>query len=90
MRKFFIMIIMLFVLLAGCKSTLQSNKVKVAFWHGLSGPLGDTLNEMIREFNHTHKDIEVIANPISSYTALSQKLMASIQAKKTARYCSGF
>lgn len=82
MRKFFIMIIMLFVLLAGCKSALQSNKVKVAFWHGLSGPLGDTLNEMIREFNHTHKDIEVIANPISSYTALSQKLMASIQAKK--------
>ncbi len=80
MRKFFIAILMLIVLLAGCKSSVQSNKVKVIFWHGISGPLGETLNNMIGEFNKTHKDIEVIANPISSYNALSQKLMASIQA----------
>jgi len=82
MRKLFILAITIFVLLAGCKSALQSEKVKITFWHGLSGPLGDTLNEMIREFNRTHKNVEVITNPISSYTALSQKLMASIQAKK--------
>ncbi|HOT40470.1 MAG TPA: hypothetical protein PKV08_04555 [Candidatus Syntrophosphaera thermopropionivorans] len=80
MRKFFIAVLMLIVLLAGCKSSVQSNKVKVIFWHGISGPLGETLNNMISEFNKTHKDIEVIANPISSYNALSQKLMASIQA----------
>lgn len=82
MRKLIILIIIVLTLLAGCKSALQSNKVKVTFWHGLSGPLGDTLNQMIREFNRTHDDIEVVANPISSYAALSQKLMASIQAKK--------
>ncbi|MEN6445791.1 MAG: ABC transporter substrate-binding protein [Candidatus Cloacimonas sp.] len=82
MRKLIAVILMIFILLAGCKSALQSNKVRVTFWHGLSGPLGDTLNKMVREFNKTHKDVEVIANPISSYTALSQKLMASIQAKK--------
>lgn len=82
MRKLIFLIIIVLTLLAGCKSALQSNKVKVTFWHGLSGPLGDTLNEMIREFNRTHEDIEVVANPISSYAALSQKLMASIQAKK--------
>jgi len=82
MRRFIIILIVLAVLFGGCGKAIQSNKVKVTFWHGLSGPLGDTLSEMIREFNRTHKDIEVLANPISSYAALSQKLMASIQAKK--------
>ncbi len=82
MRKLLFLLTLVVVLLTSCKSALQSDKVKVTFWHGLSGPLGDTLNEMIREFNRTHDDVEVVANPISSYTALSQKLMASIQAKK--------
>lgn len=82
MRRFIIILIALAVLFGGCGKAIQSDKVKITFWHGLSGPLGDTLNAMIREFNRTHKDVEVIANPISSYTALSQKLMASIQAKK--------
>ncbi len=46
----------------------------------LLDPLGETLNNMISEFNKSSlKDIEVIANPISSYNALSQKLMASIK-----------
>jgi multiple sugar transport system substrate-binding protein len=34
------------------------------------------------EFNRTHKDIEIITNPISSYTALSQKLSAALQVGK--------
>lgn len=82
MRKCIIILIAMAVLFGGCGKTIQSRKVRINFWHGLSGPLGDTLNAMIQEFNRTHKDIEVISNPISSYTALSQKLMASIQAKK--------
>lgn len=82
MRRILSLLILIALLLGGCGKVMQSSKTKVTFWHGLSGPLGDTLNEMIREFNRTHADIEVIANPISSYAALSQKLMASIQAKK--------
>lgn len=82
MRRLVIALIMISLLLGACGKTLTSSKTKVTFWHGLSGPLGDTLNEMIREFNRNHDDIEVVANPISSYTALSQKLMASIQAGK--------
>ena len=68
MRKLIILLVIVLTIFAGCKSTLKSDKVKVTFWHGLSGPLGDTLNEMIREFNRTHTDVEVVANPISSYT----------------------
>ena len=82
MRRIYFLLLLISILMSGCGKTLTSSKTKVTFWHGLSGPLGDTLNEMIREFNRTHDDIEVVANPISSYTALSQKLMASIQAKK--------
>ncbi|MDP2173164.1 MAG: ABC transporter substrate-binding protein [Candidatus Cloacimonadaceae bacterium] len=82
MRRFLNLTILAVLLIGGCGKVLQSEKTKVTFWHGLSGPLGDTLNEMIREFNRTHDDIEVVVNPISSYAALSQKLMASIQAKK--------
>jgi len=82
MRRLLIAAILISLLIGACGKTLTTGKTRVTFWHGLSGPLGDTLNEMIMEFNRNHDDIEVVANPISSYTALSQKLMASIQAKK--------
>ena len=82
MRRTLSLIMLLAILLAGCGSAQKSDKVQIRFWHGLSGPLGDVLNEMIVEFNKTHDDIEVIANPISSYNALQQKLSASLQVGK--------
>lgn len=82
MRRILGLVILLALLGGGCGKVLQSGKTQIRFWHGLSGPLGDVLNDMIVEFNRTHKDIEVVVNPISSYTALSQKLMASIQVGK--------
>ncbi|MFO8144366.1 MAG: ABC transporter substrate-binding protein [Candidatus Syntrophosphaera sp.] len=82
MRRIFIIVFLVAVLLGGCGETIKSDKVQIRFWHGLSGPLGDVLNEMIVEFNRTHDDIEVITNPISSYTALSQKLSASLRVGK--------
>ena len=82
MRRVLIVVILMSLLLGACGKTLTSTKTKITFWHGLSGPLGDTLTAMIMEFNRSQDEIEVVANPISSYTALSQKLMASIQAKK--------
>ena len=75
-------LILIAILFGGCGQTVQSGKVQVRFWHGLGGPLGDVLNDMIMDFNHTHKDIEIIANPISSYDALSQKLSAALQVGK--------
>lgn len=82
MRRVLSFIFLLALLMGGCGKATQSDKVQIRFWHGLSGPLGDVLNEMIVEFNKTHPEIEVIANPISSYTALSQKLSASLQVGK--------
>jgi multiple sugar transport system substrate-binding protein len=82
MRRLMIAAILISLLLGACGKTLTSTKTRVTFWHGLSGPLGDTLTDMIIEYNRSQDEIEIVANPISSYTALSQKLMASIQANK--------
>lgn len=82
MRRILAFVALLAILLGGCGKAAKSDKVQIRFWHGLSGPLGDVLNEMIIEFNRTHPDIEVVTNPISSYTALSQKLSAALNVGK--------
>jgi len=53
---------------------------EIVFWHALGGPLGDALMEMIYQFNREHPDIRIRAISMGNYAALSQKLMASIQA----------
>lgn len=83
MKKVLILLLVALLLLSlSCKAKAAPTKTTVTFWHGLGGPLGDALNEMVKEFNKTHPDIEVTVNQVSTYEALSQKLMASIQANK--------
>lgn len=60
----------------------DSSANTISFWHGLGGPLGDALNEMVNEYNKTNPGMKVVLNPVSTYEALSQKLMASIQTDK--------
>jgi multiple sugar transport system substrate-binding protein len=67
----------------GCskkKTPADDDKTTVVFWHALGGPLGDALNIMIKEFNDSHSKIYIKAISMGNYTALSQKIMASIQA----------
>ncbi len=82
MRRTIGLLLLLTLFVVGCGPSARSDKVQIRFWHGLSGPLGDVLNEMIIDFNKTHPHIEVVANPISSYNALQQKLSASLQVGK--------
>ncbi|MCL1826908.1 MAG: ABC transporter substrate-binding protein [Candidatus Cloacimonetes bacterium] len=56
------------------------HSTEIVFWHALGGPPGDTLNRMVEDFNHEHPDIRVKAISMGNYQALSQKIMASIQA----------
>jgi len=55
-------------------------RLEVEFWHALGGPLGDALTELIAQFNRENPDIFIKAISMGNYTALSQKIMASIQA----------
>ncbi|MCD4819731.1 MAG: ABC transporter substrate-binding protein [Candidatus Cloacimonetes bacterium] len=83
MNKIFFVFFIFSVLLFSCEkkddSAQNSNVVEIEFWHGMGGPLGDALDSLIDEFNETHPKIYVNAVHMGNYTALSQKLMASIQ-----------
>ena len=69
------------MLIISCtQKKMKSNDVTtVNFWHAMGGPLGDALESLIKEFNDTHNDIFINAINMGNYTALSQKLMASLQ-----------
>src|SRR5690554_3012055 len=78
MRYCMYFVLLLTMLIYGCGQ--RERPAQLEFWHALGGPLGDALNELIAEFNQQHPDIYIHAISMGNYTALSQKLMASIQA----------
>jgi len=83
MKKIFLILTALLLLLTlSCGKKSTGEKTTISFWHGLGGPLGDALNEMVKDYNNTHPNSQVVLNQVSNYEALSQKLMASIQANK--------
>lgn len=82
MRKILITItIIISILLLSCgKSETSPSKTTLLFWHSMGGPLGSALNRLIQEFNDSQKEIKVEGVSVGNYTALTQKLTASIQA----------
>jgi multiple sugar transport system substrate-binding protein len=83
-RRIFILLIILTccLYLSGCgqKEKGTGKKTKVTFWYGFGGPLGESLEGMIADFNSHHPDIEVSGASMGQYAALSQKIMAAIAA----------
>jgi len=81
MKKFFAFFLVVILLCSACTKTgsESSSGTEVVFWHAMGGPLGDALNTLVDQFNETHPDISIKAINMGNYTALSQKLMASIQ-----------
>ena len=70
-------------LVGGCgRRTGGNGVVEVTFWHGMGGPLGRVLNQLVDEFNETHEGIYVNSISMGQYTALSQKIMAAVAAGK--------
>ena len=81
-RSSVVLLLMAFFLVgAGCKGP-QEGKTVVTFWHAMGGPLGKTLDSLVAEFNRTHTDIVINHVGMGNYQALSQKLMATVAAKK--------
>ena len=63
--------------------TSIENPIEVEFWHGMSGGMGETLNELIQTFNENQgKELGVTVEGVyqGGYTDLNSKLMASIKA----------
>lgn len=59
-----------------CKKT--TTKTEITFWHAMGGPLGKTLESMVRDFEKEHPDIKVTLVGMGDYSALAQKLMGAI------------
>lgn len=76
--------IILALALATAMSTaaLAAEKVTITFWHAMGGPLGDSLNQLVTDFNKTHPNIEVKSQYQGNYNALNQKILAAVAAKK--------
>ncbi len=70
-------ITLLLILLGGCGSRKQDD---ITLWHVMGGPLGQTLDSLITDFGREHPGQPVKGVSMGSYTALSQKLMASVAA----------
>jgi len=64
----------------GKKQQGAGELTKISFWYGFGGPLGESLEGMIADFNAGHPDIEVSGVSMGQYAALSQKIMAAIAA----------
>jgi len=76
------LILACFFTLAGCGGKKEGGKgeTQVTFWYGFGGPLGESLEKMIAQFNAHHPDVKVTGASMGQYAALSQKIMAAIAA----------
>lgn len=74
---------------ADTEVTQSSEPVEIEFWHALGGTLGDTLLEIIDEFNASQSKYVIKPVTIGSYTEIDQKLQAAYAAKKTPALVAG-
>ncbi|WP_062219430.1 extracellular solute-binding protein [Aureimonas sp. D3] len=69
-------------LLAGLTGAAQAEPVKFEFWHGLSGDLGDRVQEACTKFNASQKDYEISCVSQGGYETNLQNTIAAYRAKK--------
>lgn len=67
---------------AKADSTSPKEKTKIEFWFGLGSRAGETMNQMIQDFNASQDEVEVVGVQQASYDDTFQKLQAAIAAKK--------
>jgi multiple sugar transport system substrate-binding protein len=61
-------------------SACSKKDTGVQFWHAMGGPLGDSLDVLVAEYNRTHPGQEVQSIGNANYEALSQKIMGAVAA----------
>ena len=67
---------------ASTSSSTPSQKVKIEFYYGLGGKLGETMSTIIKEFNASNNNYEVIPVVQGNYSETLQALQASLGAKR--------
>ncbi len=79
MKKLFLLLLVPAIAISGCGKSKPS---QLTFWHVMGGPLGKTLDAMAGDFKKEGGAAVIMVN-MGSYSALSQKLMASMAAGNT-------
>ncbi|NHN29054.1 ABC transporter substrate-binding protein [Paenibacillus agricola] len=59
----------------------KAGKTTVQFWHSLGGKNGEYMDALIKRFNESHQDIEVVGNFQGSYDETVTKLQQAIASK---------
>jgi multiple sugar transport system substrate-binding protein len=57
------------------------DRIQIMFWHGMSGPLGKVMDDLIGRFNAHQTKYQVNGVCMGSYDTLQKKLLASLVAK---------
>lgn len=60
----------------------HAEKTKFEFWHGLSGDLGDRVQETCKKFNDSQAEFEIVCTSQNDYDATLQNTIAAYRAKK--------
>ncbi|MCD6449418.1 MAG: ABC transporter substrate-binding protein [Thermotogaceae bacterium] len=55
-------------------------KIKIQFWHAMSSKRMEVVNNLVKKFNETHPDIEIIAQYTGSYAETLTKAIAAYRA----------
>lgn len=58
----------------------SAERVQIQWWHAMSGGLGDALNEVVRRFNESQDEYEVVATWKGRYRHLLNQTIAAIRA----------
>ncbi|MBF0543532.1 MAG: ABC transporter substrate-binding protein [Candidatus Riflebacteria bacterium] len=58
----------------------DSKRLEIIFWHGMTGPLGKVMEDLIDRFNKTQDQYFIKSVSMGSYDTLAKKLLASLVA----------
>ena len=69
-------------LLTGASAANAADRIKIEMWQGLTGDLGDAVNEVCQRFNASQDQYEISCPSQGSYDAAVQNAIAAFRAKK--------
>jgi len=78
---------LLILMMAGCSSikpeaetggNASGDRLKITFWHGMTGQLKNVLEGQVRDYNESQDEVRVVATSNTDYDTNQQKLLAAI------------
>lgn len=80
MKRKIAMVMAMVTLASGCVCARaeETKPVEIEFWYGLGGTLGETMEELIAEFNATQDEVVVTGVVQSSYSETEKMIQAAV------------